>query len=114
MIWVMFVECFYNFNVIKMVEFIQCYLCDVGVEVIIVSYDWIIFRCYFQEGLYDLVLIGWFVDNGDLDNFYCLFLSCGVIFLGINCVMWCSEDYDKLFNDVFQIDDIEECIVIYW
>lgn len=73
---------------------------EIEVNVNIVSYDWIIFRCLLREGNYDLVLIGWFVDNGDLDNFYWLLLSCDVIFFGINCVCWCEFVYDEIFDKV--------------
>lgn len=78
-LWVMLVQCFYNLNVCCMVEMIQVDWVKIGVQVKIVIYEWgEYFKCV-KDGEYQMVMMGWIGDNGDLDNFFVMLFSCDVV-----------------------------------
>lgn len=47
---------------------------------------------------YDLILMGWFVNNVDLNGFLKLILFCDVKYDVINLVNWCNFYFDLLIN----------------
>jgi len=55
---------------------VQGYLQKVGVECTIDTYDWTTYKEKVKAGDYDVAFYGWIGDNGDPDNFLCVFF-CG-------------------------------------
>ena len=112
-IWAMPVQRAYNPNAMKMAKLMQGYLADVGIEVSIVSYDWVTFRSNLQAGMHDSVLIGWSADNVDPDNFYRPLLTCSAIPTGTNRAMGCNEGYDDLIEQAIAVTDVEQRKQLY-
>jgi cationic peptide transport system substrate-binding protein len=112
-IWAMPVQRAYNPNAMKMAKLMQGYLAEVGIEVSIVSYDWVTFRSNLQAGMHDSVLIGWSADNVDPDNFYRPLLTCSAIPTGTNRAMWCDEGYDDLIEQAIAVTDVEQRKQLY-
>lgn len=112
-IWAMPVQRAYNPNAMKMAKLMQGYLAEVGIEVTIVSYDWVTFRSNLQAGMHDSVLIGWSADNVDPDNFYRPLLTCSAIPSGTNRAMWCNEKYDALIEQAIAVTDVEQRKQLY-
>jgi cationic peptide transport system substrate-binding protein len=65
-----------------------------------------------QHGNYDLALLGWSGENGDLDNFLAPLLSCSQVNAN-NRSQWCNEDVDRWLKDGKLITDNEQRKVIY-
>lgn len=95
-IWAMPVQRVYNPNARRMAELMQSDLAQVGVSARIVTYEWNTFRRRLSRGEHDTVLIGWYADNADPDNFFRPLLSCAAVATGSNRANWCHPGFDQL------------------
>jgi dipeptide transport system substrate-binding protein len=50
------------------------------------------------RGEHDLVLAGWYSDNGDPDNFFSPNVGCAAVAGGANVVRWCNAAFDTLLQ----------------
>jgi dipeptide transport system substrate-binding protein len=50
------------------------------------------------RGEHDIVLLSWFSDNGDPDNFFTPNLSCAAVQGGGNKAQWCNKDFEALLD----------------
>lgn len=77
--WVLISFQVWNLSLLKMVEFIQVDMVQVGVKVVIVLVEGCFQEVCLMDMNYDLILFGWVMDSNDLDSFFRLLLSCVVI-----------------------------------
>ncbi|RUO80627.1 peptide ABC transporter substrate-binding protein SapA [Idiomarina tyrosinivorans] len=112
-IWAMPVQRVYNPNAQRMAELMQADLAQVGVEAHIISYEWNTFRRRLAEGEHDSVLIGWYADNADPDNFFRPLLSCAAVRTGSNRANWCNKSFDELLIKAISVNDNDARAEIY-
>jgi dipeptide transport system substrate-binding protein len=65
------------------------------------------------KGEHDIVLLSWFSDNGDPDNFLTPNLSCPAVEGGGNKAQWCNQDFEKLLDEGRSTTDIKKRTTIY-
>jgi dipeptide transport system substrate-binding protein len=64
-------------------------------------------------GEHDLVMLSWFGDNGDPDNFLAPNLSCAAEQGGGNKAHWCSKPFDAMLDAAARSTRIDERTAIY-
>lgn len=87
-------------------EYIKNDLYDVGIDVKLVTYDWISFLNKISKGEHEMVLYGWTGDNGDPDNFLNNLLSCSAASGGNNLARFCNKEYDESILKAKAVTDI--------
>lgn len=112
-IWAMPVQRVYNPNARRMAELMQSDLAQVGVNARIVSYEWNTFRRRLSRGEHDTVLIGWYADNADPDNFFRPLLSCAAVATGGNRANWCHPGFDQLLYEAIATTNANERKALY-
>ncbi len=112
-IWAMPVQRVYNPNARRMAELMQSDLAQIGVSASIVSYEWNTFRRRLSRGEHDTVLIGWYADNADPDNFFRPLLSCAAVATGGNRANWCHPGFDQLLYSAIAATVPEERKALY-
>lgn len=112
-IWAMPVQRVYNPNARRMAELMQSDLAQIGVSASIVSYEWNTFRRRLSRGEHDTVLIGWYADNADPDNFFRPLLSCAAVATGGNRANWCHPGFDQLLYSAIATTVPEERKALY-
>ncbi len=112
-IWAMPVQRVYNPNARRMAELMQSDLAQIGVSARIVSYEWNTFRRRLSRGEHDTVLIGWYADNADPDNFFRPLLSCAAVATGGNRANWCHTGFDQLLYSAIATTNPEERKALY-
>ncbi|RUO72871.1 ABC transporter substrate-binding protein [Idiomarina ramblicola] len=112
-IWAMPVQRVYNPNARRMAELMQSDLAQIGVSARIVSYEWNTFRRRLSRGEHDTVLIGWYADNADPDNFFRPLLSCAAVATGGNRANWCHPGFDQLLYSAIATTNAEERKALY-
>lgn len=112
-IWAMPVQRVYNPNARRMAELMQSDLAQIGVTAHIVSYEWNTFRRRLSRGEHDTVLIGWYADNADPDNFFRPLLSCAAVATGGNRANWCHPGFDQLLYQAIATTDPDERKALY-
>lgn len=112
-IWAMPVQRVYNPNARRMAELMQSDLAQIGVSASIVSYEWNTFRRRLSRGEHDTVLIGWYADNADPDNFFRPLLSCAAVATGGNRANWCHPGFDQLLYSAIATTNAEERKALY-
>jgi dipeptide transport system substrate-binding protein len=65
------------------------------------------------QGEHDIVLLSWFSDNGDPDNFLTPNLACSAVAGGGNKARWCNAAFDKLIDQARAITDIAQRTALY-
>lgn len=88
-------------------EYIKNDLYEVGIDVKLVTYDWITFLDKISKGEHEMVLYGWTGDNGDPDNFLNNLLSCSAASGGNNLARFCNKEYDEAILKAKIVADIE-------
>lgn len=112
-IWAMPVQRVYNPNARRMAELMQSDLAQIGVNARIVSYEWNTFRRRLSQGEHDTVLIGWYADNADPDNFFRPLLSCAAVATGGNRANWCHPGFDQLLYQAIATTDADKRQALY-
>lgn len=107
-IWAMPVSRVYNPNSLKTAELIQEDLANIGVRANIISYDWSVFNQKLHAASYDSVLLGWYADNADPDNFFSPLLSCNALASNSNEARWCNLQFDRLIQRAKQTTDQQQ------
>lgn len=69
-LWVFISLQVWNFSLLKMVEFIQVDMVQIGVKVIIVLVEGCFQEVCLMDMSYDLMFFGWVMDSNDLDSFF--------------------------------------------
>ena len=105
-LWAMPVQRPYNPNAITMAKLIQADLKNIGIKVIIVSYEWNAFLHRLQLGEHQSFLLGWSADHPDPDNFFSPLLSCSATHTGSNTTFWCNQEYDDIIQKALQTTNI--------
>lgn len=105
-LWAMPVQRPYNPNAITMAKLIQADLKNIGIKVIIVSYEWNAFLHRLQLGEHQSFLLGWSADHPDPDNFFSPMLSCSATHTGSNTTFWCNQEYDDIIQKALQTSNI--------
>lgn len=65
------------------------------------------------QGEHDLVLLSWYSDNGDPDNFLSPNLACAAVAGGGNKARWCNAAFDKLLEQARATTDLAKRTVLY-
>lgn len=104
-IWAIPVQRVYNPNARRMAELMQSDLAEVGVDARIISYEWNTFRRRLSRSEHDTVLIGWYADNADPDNFFRPLLSCAAVASGSNRANWCHNGFDQILYQAISTTD---------
>jgi dipeptide transport system substrate-binding protein len=94
-------------------ESIQADWARVGVKVVLRAVDLGELYKRSGQGEHDVVLLSWFSDNGDPDNFLTPNLSCTAVASGGNKARWCNPAFDKLLDQARAITDVERRMAIY-
>ncbi len=92
----------YNPDGQKMGELMKEDLEKVGIQVKLVSYDWVTYLKKSEAGEHALIQIGWTSDNGDPDNFLGTLLGCQSVKSGTNLARWCHKEYNQLVTQGVQ------------
>ena len=107
-LWAMPVQRTYNPNALTMAKLIQADLKKIGVEVKIVSYEWITFLRRLSRGEHQSFLLGWNADHPDPDNFFTPMLSCSSSEKGNNPTFWCNKEFDQLLKNALSTTNISK------
>ncbi|SES83931.1 ABC transporter substrate-binding protein [Thalassotalea agarivorans] len=107
-IWAMPVQRAYNPDALTMAKLIQADLAKINITVNIVSYEWTTFLRRLSQGEHQSVLLGWFADHPDPDNFFSPLLSCASAQTGNNRTFWCNQEFDMLLERALQTNDINQ------
>jgi dipeptide transport system substrate-binding protein len=65
------------------------------------------------QGEHDIVLLSWFSDNGDPDNFLTPNLACTAVAGGGNKARWCNAAFDKLIDQARAVTDLAQRTALY-
>ena len=65
------------------------------------------------QGEHDVVLLSWFSDNGDPDNFLTPNLACAAVAGGGNKARWCNAAFDKLLDQARATTDVAQRTALY-
>jgi cationic peptide transport system substrate-binding protein len=107
-LWAMPVQRTYNPNALTMAKLIQADLKQIGVEVKIISYEWITFLRRLSLGEHQSFLLGWSADHPDPDNFFTPMLSCSSSEKGSNPTLWCNVEFDQLLKNALSTTNISK------
>lgn len=94
-------------------EFIQADWARVGVKVALRTMDLGEIYKRSGEGEHDIVLLSWFSDNGDPDNFFSPNLACAAVAGGGNKARWCNTTFDKLLAQARGTTDVAQRTAFY-
>jgi ABC-type transport system substrate-binding protein len=97
----------------RVLEAVQGYLAEVGVEVTLVRREWSAFKEAVSAGRVDAFLLDWFADYPDAENFlYPLFHSANVGGGG-NRVFFRHDDVDRLIERASRTVEDAESVLLY-
>ena len=65
------------------------------------------------QGEHDIVLLSWYSDNGDPDNFLTPNLACTAVTGGGNKARWCNAAFDKLLDQARATTDMAQRTSLY-
>ena len=112
-LWAMQTPRSYNPDARRMAELIRADLAEVGVEAVIVSYEWGEYlRRTAAPDRDGAVLFGWTGDNGDPGSFLAPLLGCDAVGLS-NRAQWCDEAFDALILRARTVTDPAERARLY-
>jgi dipeptide transport system substrate-binding protein len=94
-------------------ESVQSDWARIGVKVVLRTMDLGEIYKRSGQGEHDLVMLSWFSDNGDPDNFLSPNLSCAAVAGGGNKARWCSPAFDKLLEQARATTDIAKRTTLY-
>ena len=94
-------------------ELIQADWARVGVKVALRTMDLGEIYKRSGQGEHDIVLLSWFSDNGDPDNFFSPNLACAAAAGGGNKARWCNPTFDKLLAQARATTDIAQRTAFY-
>jgi dipeptide transport system substrate-binding protein len=86
----------YNPDGKRMAEMIQADWERVGVKAKLITYELAEYRKRAKQGEHQVVMFGWFGDNGDPDNFFVPLLGCEAVKGGGNNARWCNKPFEDL------------------
>jgi len=85
----------------------------VGVKVVLRTMDLGEIYKRSGQGEHDLVLLSWYSDNGDPDNFLSPNLACAAVAGGGNKARWCNPAFDKLLEQARATTDMARRTALY-
>ena len=100
-------------NILRGVELLMADWAKVGIKVKLQLYETGELMKRSGRGEHDIVLLSWFSDNGDPDNFLTPNLACAAVEGGGNKAQWCNKDFDALLDLGRQTTDIKKRTEIY-
>lgn len=105
-IWAIPIQRSYNPDGQLMAELMQEDLRKIGVQVNIVTHNWVSFLNKVSEGEHQTALLGWVADNQEPGNFLSNILSCLAIKSKTNRAFWCNTDFDDLIYQAQKTSNI--------
>lgn len=94
-------------------ESLQADWARIGVKVVLRTMDLGEIYKRSGQGEHDLVLLSWYSDNGDPDNFLTPNLACAAVAGGGNKARWCNAAFDKLLEQARATTDTPKRTALY-